>query len=623
MFAELTTKQKKMLQRILAAALLYLLAVLLPLPEIGKFIFFLVSYLIVAENVLRKAFRNIRNGQVFDENFLMAVASLGAFALGEFSEAAAVMLFYQVGEWFQDYAVNRSRKSVSSLMDLRPDYANIEVNGQLEEVDPEEVEKDSVIVVKPGERVPLDGIVLSGISRLDTSALTGESVPRQVQEGDEVISGCINESGLLKIRVTKEFEDSTVARILDLVENSAEKKSRSEAFITRFAKYYTPIVVYCALALAVLPPLFTGMTDIAVWKQWIYRALTFLVISCPCALVLSVPLSFFGGIGGASKQGILIKGGNYLEALCQVKILAMDKTGTLTKGVFKVSEVIPSEGCTEEEVLRYAALAESYSDHPIAVSLKEAAGELAGTVTEVKETAGQGVSANVDGKNVLVGNRKLLNEAGISFPEGENDLGTTVYVAVEGQYAGRILIADQIKEEAAETIAALKKNGIQKTVLLSGDAGKTAEAVGRKLAIDEVKAELLPEEKVSAVEELLKQKKENEKLAYVGDGINDAPVLMRSDVGIAMGALGSDAAIEAADIVLMDDKLSKLVTAIRIARKTNRIVYQNIYFAIGVKVLVLLLSALGYTNMWAAVFADVGVAFLCVLNAMRCLNAGK
>ena len=623
MFAELTTKQKKMLQRILAAALLYLLAVLLPLPQIGKFILFLVSYLIVAETVLRKAFRNIRNGQVFDENFLMAVASLGAFALGEFSEAAAVMLFYQVGEWFQDYAVNRSRKSVSSLMDLRPDYTNIEVNGQLEEVDPEEVEKGSVIVVKPGERVPLDGIVLSGTSRLDTSALTGESVPRQVQEGEEVISGCINESGLLKIKVTKEFEDSTVARILDLVENSAEKKSRSEAFITRFAKYYTPIVVYCALALAVLPPLFTGMADITVWKQWIYRALTFLVISCPCALVLSVPLSFFGGIGGASKRGILIKGGNYLEALCQVKILAMDKTGTLTKGVFRVSEVAPSEGYTKEEVLHAAALAESYSDHPIAVSLKEAAGELAGTVTEVKETAGHGVSANVDGKNVLVGNRKLLAEAGIAFPEEENDLGTTVYVAVDGEYAGRILIADQIKEEAAETIAALKKSGIQKTVLLSGDARKTAEAVGRKLAIDEVKAELLPEEKVSAVEVLLKQKKENEKLAYVGDGINDAPVLMRSDVGIAMGALGSDAAIEAADIVLMDDRLSKLVTAIRIARKTNRIVYQNIYFAIGVKVLVLLLSALGYTNMWAAVFADVGVAFLCVLNAMRCLNAGK
>ena len=617
----MTKKQKKMLTRIVCAALLYALALLLPVPEPVRLALFVTAYLIVAWNVLYKAVRNIGNGQVFDENFLMAVASLGAFALGEHSEAVAVMLFYQVGEWFQDYAVNRSRKSVSSLMDLRPDYANIETGDGLEQVDPEEIEEGTVIVVKPGERVPLDGIVISGTSRLDTSALTGESVPRQIKEGDEVISGCINESGLLRVKVTKEFENSTVARILDLVENSAEKKSRSEAFITKFAKYYTPVVVFSALALAILPPLFTGIGQFEVWKQWIYRALTFLVISCPCALVLSVPLSFFGGIGGASRKGILIKGGNYLESLCQVKVLAMDKTGTLTKGTFEVQKAVPEEGFSAEEVLAYAASAENYSDHPIAVSLKEAAGEAKFEAKDVEETAGHGVKASVNGHEVLVGNRKLLEKYGIACKDAENDLGTVVYVAFDGRYAGHILIADTIKEEAKEAVAALKREGIRETVLLSGDNKRTAEAVCRELGVDACEAELLPADKVSALEKRMSGLKETEKLAFVGDGINDAPVLMRSDVGIAMGALGSDAAIEAADIVLMDDKVTKIAEAIRIARKTSRIVYENIWFAIGVKVLVLLLSAFGLTNMWWAVFADVGVAFLCVLNAMRCLNA--
>ena len=617
----MTKKQKKMLTRIVCAALLYALALLLPVPEPVRLALFVTAYLIVAWNVLYKAVRNIGNGQVFDENFLMAVASLGAFALGEHSEAVAVMLFYQVGEWFQDYAVNRSRKSVSSLMDLRPDYANIETGDGLEQVDPEEIEEGTVIVVKPGERVPLDGIVISGTSRLDTSALTGESVPRQIKEGDEVISGCINESGLLRVKVTKEFENSTVARILDLVENSAEKKSRSEAFITKFAKYYTPVVVFSALALAILPPLFTGIGQFEVWKQWIYRALTFLVISCPCALVLSVPLSFFGGIGGTSRKGILIKGGNYLESLCQVKVLAMDKTGTLTKGTFEVQKAVPEEGFSAEEVLAYAASAENYSDHPIAVSLKEAAGEAKFEAKDVEETAGHGVKASVNGHEVLVGNRKLLEKYGIACKDAENDLGTVVYVAFDGRYAGHILIADTIKEEAKEAVAALKREGIRETVLLSGDNKRTAEAVCRELGVDACEAELLPADKVSALEKRMSGLKETEKLAFVGDGINDAPVLMRSDVGIAMGALGSDAAIEAADIVLMDDKVTKIAEAIRIARKTSRIVYENIWFAIGVKVLVLLLSAFGLTNMWWAVFADVGVAFLCVLNAMRCLNA--
>ena len=617
----MTKKQKKMLVRIVSAALLYALALLLPLPEIAKLILFIAAYLIVAWNVLFKAVRNIGNGQVFDENFLMAVASLGAFALGEHSEAVAVMLFYQVGEWFQDYAVNRSRRSVSSLMDLRPDYANIETEDGLEQVDPEEVEAGTVIVIKPGERIPLDGIVVSGSSRIDTSALTGESVPRMVKEGEEVISGCINESGLLHVRVTKEFEESTVSRILDLVENSAEKKSKSEAFITKFAKYYTPAVVLSALALAVLPPLFTGISQLDVWKMWIYRALTFLVISCPCALVLSVPLSFFGGIGGASRKGILIKGGNYLEALCQVKVLAMDKTGTLTEGSFSVQDTVPEEGFSAAEVLLYAAAAESYSDHPIAASLKEAAGEHRPEANDIEETAGHGVKAMVDGKEVLVGNRKLFDKYGVPCKEAENDLGTVVYVAVNRQYAGYILIADTIKKEAKEAVAALKREGIRETVLLSGDNKRTAEAVCRELGIDACEAELLPGDKVTALEKRMAGCGENEKLAFVGDGINDAPVLMRADVGIAMGALGSDAAIEAADIVLMDDNVTKIAEAIRIARKTNRIVYENIWFAIGVKVLVLILSALGFTNMWWAVFADVGVAFLCVLNAMRCLKA--
>ncbi|MCR5300057.1 MAG: cadmium-translocating P-type ATPase [Erysipelotrichaceae bacterium] len=617
----MTNKQKKMLMRIVSAALLYALALLLPLPEIAKLIVFITAYLIVAWNVLFKAARNIGNGQVFDENFLMAVASLGAFALGEHSEAVAVMLFYQVGEWFQDYAVNRSRKSVSSLMDLRPDYANIETEDGLEQVDPEEVEEGTEIVIKPGERIPLDGIVLSGNSRIDTSALTGESVPRMVKEGEEVISGCINESGLLHVKVTKEFEESTVSRILDLVENSAEKKSKSEAFITKFAKYYTPAVVLSALALAVLPPLFTGIGQLEVWKMWIYRALTFLVISCPCALVLSVPLSFFGGIGGASRKGILIKGGNYLEALCQVKVLAMDKTGTLTEGSFSVQDTVPEEGFSAAEVLLCAAAAESYSDHPIAASLKEAAGEQRTEANDIEETAGHGVKAMVDGKEVLVGNRKLFDKYGVPCKEAENDLGTVVYVAVNRQYAGHILIADTIKKEAKDAVAALKREGIRETVLLSGDNKRTAEAVCRELGIDACEAELLPGDKVTALEKRMAGCGENEKLAFVGDGINDAPVLMRADVGIAMGALGSDAAIEAADIVLMDDNVTKIAEAIRIARKTNRIVYENIWFAIGVKVLVLILSALGFTNMWWAVFADVGVAFLCVLNAMRCLKA--
>ena len=613
----MTRKQKKQLTRIFLAAAIYAAALILPLTGAVQVALFLVGYVAAGGDIVLKAAKNISHGQVFDENFLMTVATIGALLLGEYSEGIAVMLFYRVGEWFQSYAVSKSRQSISSLMDIRPDYANVERDGQLVQVDPEEVAVGDSIMVKPGERIPLDGVVLTGTSTIDTSALTGESVPREVLEGDEVISGCINQSGMLTIRVSKEFGESTVAKILDLVENSSSKKSKSENFITKFARYYTPAVVVAAAVLAVVPPLMMGGS----FLPWIQRALTFLVISCPCALVISIPLSFFGGIGGASKCGILIKGSNYLEALAQVTTVVFDKTGTLTQGSFEVTAIHP-EHATEQELLGLAALVESYSDHPISLSLKKAWGkELdSSALSQVEEIAGHGVVATVGGKRVAAGNCKLMAKLGVQGARDCELAGTAVHVAVDGVYQGHIIISDVVKPDAKEAITALKRNGVRKTVMLTGDAEAVGKSVAQNLGLDEYHAELLPGDKVDELEKLLRQKGKGENLAFVGDGINDAPVLTRADVGIAMGGLGSDAAIEAADIVLMDDKPSKIATAIRISRKTLGIVRQNIVFALGVKAIVLLLGALGYASMWAAVFADVGVSVIAILNAIRALS---
>ncbi|HJF56815.1 cadmium-translocating P-type ATPase [Anaerotruncus colihominis] len=615
----MSKKQKKMLVRIGAGAVLFALALLLPAEGTLRLAAFIVPYAVVGWDVLWRAVRNITRGQVFDENFLMALATVGAFATGEYPEGVAVMLFYQVGEWFQSYAVGRSRQSIASLMDIRPDYANIERDGKLHRVDPDSVAVGDVIVVKAGEKIPLDGVVLEGASAVDSAALTGESLPRDVQPGDDVISGCINKSGLLRVRVTKIFGESTVAKILDLVENSSSKKARAENFITRFARYYTPAVVIAAALLAVVPPLALGYA----WNEWIHRALIFLVISCPCALVISVPLSFFGGIGGASKRGVLVKGSNYLEVLADAEIVVFDKTGTLTKGVFNVTAVHPDR-VSEARLLELAALAESYSDHPISRSLREAYGkELeSARVSDVEELSGRGVRAVIDGHTVCAGNDKLMEEVGVPWHPCHR-IGTTVHVSLDGEYVGHIVISDELKPDAAEAIAELKRRGVRKTVMLTGDAKAVGESVAKELGIDEVHAQLLPGDKVDRVEALLKEKSPRGKLAFVGDGINDAPVLSRADIGIAMGALGSDAAIEAADIVLMDDKPSKIAVAMSIAKKTLRIVHQNIVFALGVKALVLLLGAAGMANMWEAVFADVGVSFIAILNASRALKTDK
>lgn len=646
----MSKKQKRMLRRILVSAALFVLISLLhllpdimlpgPVPflsssrvtEGGEAAFFLsvsppvflilylIPYLIIGWDVLWRAVRNIAHGQVFDENFLMALATVGALAIGEYPEAVFVMLFYQVGELFQSYAVDQSRKSITALMDIRPDYANMEgPDGQLEQVDPEDVAVGDTIVIKAGERIPLDGVVLEGSSTVDTAALTGESLPRQVESGDDVISGCVNLSGLLKVRVTKAFEESTVAKILDLVENSASKKAKAENFITKFARYYTPIVVLAAVALAFLPPLFTSIQ----WVDSIQRALNFLVVSCPCALVISVPLSFFGGIGGASKDGILVKGGNYLEVLARTEIVVFDKTGTLTRGVFNVTAIHPDH-CDQGQLLELAALAECWSDHPISRSLKEAYGREmdSSRVSNVEEVAGRGVKAVVDGHTICAGNDKLMEDIGVSWHPCHR-VGTTVHVASDGVYLGHIVISDEVKPDAKEAVAALKAAGVRKTVMLTGDAQAVGEDVASRLGLDEVHTQLLPADKVERVEELLKEVSPKGALAFVGDGINDAPVLSRADIGIAMGGLGSDAAIEAADIVLMDDKPSKIAHAIRIARRTLAIVKQNIVFALAVKLLVLVLSVVGLVSMWAAVFADVGVSVIAILNAMRALKAGK
>lgn len=625
----MTRKQKKVLIRIILAAALILaykgIFHFFPLNGYVELALYMIPYLIIGYDILQKAGKGILNRQVFDENFLMAVATVGAIVLGEYVEGVAVMLFYQIGELFQSYAVGKSRKNISELMDIRPDYANIEVDGELTEVDPDEVEVGSVIVVKPGEKVPIDGVIVEGHSSLNTSALTGESLPREVAEGEEVISGSINMTGLLRIQTTREFGESTVSKILDLVENASSKKSRSENFITKFAKYYTPAVCYGALALAILPPLvrmlFLSMSPD--WADWIMRALTFLVISCPCALVISIPLSFFAGIGGASDAGILIKGSNYLETLAQTKYVVFDKTGTMTQGVFEVTGVHHNE-MPKEKLLEYAALAESYSSHPISRSLQRAYGkEIDKTrVTEVEEISGHGITAKVDGVPVAAGNDKLMERLGIACNDCHS-VGTIIHMAVNGTYAGHIVISDIIKPHAKEAIKALKAAGVKKTVMLTGDADRVAQSVAKELGIDEVHSELLPADKVSIVESLLDKKGAKEKLAFVGDGINDAPVLSRADIGIAMGALGSDAAIEAADIVLMDDDPLKISKAIRISRKCLRIVYENIYFAIGIKVICLLLGALGVANMWAAIFADVGVMVIAVLNAIRVLATRK
>ena len=619
-------KQKKVFIRIIVAAVLMVVLSLLPIDGWLKFVLFMIPYLVIGHDILLKAWKGILNRQVFDENFLMAVATIGAILLGDYKEGVAVMLFYQIGELFQSYAVGKSRRNISELMDIRPDYANIEKeDGTLEQVDPDEVGIGSVIVVQPGEKVPIDGVIEEGRTSLNTSALTGESLPREAGVGDEVISGCINMSGVLKIRTTKEFGESTVSKILDMVENASSKKSRSENFISKFAKYYTPAVCYGALALAILPPLvrllFLGMTP--EWGDWVMRALTFLVISCPCALVISIPLSFFAGIGGASNAGVLVKGSNYLETLSETKYVVFDKTGTMTQGVFEVSGVHHSSMDTEK-LLEYAALAECHSSHPISKSLKKAYGKPLdpGRVTDVEEISGNGVTAKVDGVRVAAGNSKLMEKLGVDCMECHS-VGTVVHMAVDGKYAGHILISDQIKPHAKEAIAALKKCGVKKTIMLTGDRREAARQVAEELGIDEVHSELLPGDKVAQVEKLLDEKGEKEKLAFVGDGINDAPVLSRADIGIAMGALGSDAAIEAADIVLMDDDPLKISKAIRISRKCLRIVYENIYFAIGVKVICLILGALGIANMWAAIFADVGVMIIAVLNAIRALNVKK
>ena len=613
-------KQKKMLIRIIIAAVLIVVFSLLPAEGYLRFVLFMIPYLVIGYDILKKAFKGILNKQVFDENFLMAVATVGAILLGDYSEGVAVMLFYQIGEFFQSYAVGKSRRNISELMDIRPDYANIEKDGTLEQVDPDEVEIGTIIVVQPGEKVPIDGVITEGTSTLNTSALTGESLPRDAKAGDEVISGCINMTGLLKIRTTKEFGESTVSKILELVENSSSRKSKSENFISKFAKYYTPAVCYGALALAFIPPIvLLIMGKSAMWGDWIYRALTFLVISCPCALVISIPLSFFAGIGGASNQGILVKGSNYLETLAQTKYVVFDKTGTMTQGVFEVSGIHHNE-MPDEKLLEYAALAECSSSHPISKSLQKAYGKPIdrNRVTDIEEISGNGVIAKVDGISVAAGNTKLMNRLGIAYQDCHH-VGTVVHMAIDGKYAGHILISDIIKPHAKEAIAELKKAGISKTVMLTGDSKRVADQVAGELGIQEVYSELLPADKVSRVEELLNQKSEKDKLAFVGDGINDAPVLSRADIGIAMGALGSDAAIEAADIVLMDDDPLKISKAIKIARKCIRIVYENIYFAIGIKILCLILGALGIANMWVAIFADVGVMILAVLNAIRTL----
>ena len=613
-------KQKKMLIRIIIAAVLIVVFSLLPAEGYLRFVLFMIPYLVIGYDILKKAFKGILNKQVFDENFLMAVATVGAILLGDYSEGVAVMLFYQIGELFQSYAVGKSRRNISELMDIRPDYANIEKDGTLEQVDPDEVEIGTIIVVQPGEKVPIDGVITEGTSTLNTSALTGESLPRDAKAGDEVISGCINMTGLLKIRTTKEFGESTVSKILELVENSSSRKSKSENFISKFAKYYTPAVCYGALALAFIPPIvLLIMGKPAMWGDWIYRALTFLVISCPCALVISIPLSFFAGIGGASNQGILVKGSNYLETLAQTKYVVFDKTGTMTQGVFEVSGIHHNE-MPDEKLLEYAALAECSSSHPISKSLQKAYGKPIdrNRVTDIEEISGNGVIAKVDGISVAAGNTKLMNRLGIAYQDCHH-VGTVVHMAIDGKYAGHILISDIIKPHAKEAIAELKKAGISKTVMLTGDSKRVADQIAEELGIQEVYSELLPADKVSRVEELLNQKSEKDKLAFVGDGINDAPVLSRADIGIAMGALGSDAAIEAADIVLMDDDPLKISKAIKIARKCIRIVYENIYFAIGIKVLCLILGALGIANMWVAIFADVGVMILAVLNAIRTL----
>ena len=634
----MTKKQKKVLIRIIVSAVL-LVAMAVTFTVLDKsgmvnienpsvmwrcieIVAYLIPYLIIGYDILKKAFLGIIHGEVFDENFLMAIATVGAMVLGEYKEASAVMLFYQVGELFQSYAVGKSRKNITALMDIRPDYANIEKDGKLEQVDPDDVQIGTVIVVQPGEKVPIDGKVVEGSSSLNTSALTGESVPREVHVGDEIISGCVNLNGLIKIETTKEFGESTVSKILDLVENSSMKKSRSENFITRFAKYYTPAVCIAALALAVLPPLVNMiMGNPAAWSKWIIRALTTLVISCPCALVISIPLSFFGGIGGASAKGILVKGSNYLEALSYTKYVVCDKTGTLTKGVFQVTEIHPVSGMTEADLLEKAAFVESYSNHPISKSLKEAYGREIDNnrVTDAREISGHGVSAVVDGHEVAAGNVKLMKKMNIEAAVPAS-VGTEIHVAVDGKYAGYILISDVVKPNAKEAISGLKAAGVEKVVMLTGDARKVADAVGRELGVDEVRSELLPGDKVDEVEKLIAAKGEKEKLAFVGDGINDAPVLSRADIGIAMGALGSDAAIEAADIVLMDDDPAKIATAMKISKKTLRIVHQNIVFALVIKFACLALGAVGFVNMWWAIFADVGVMILAVLNATRALS---
>ena len=626
----MSRKQKKMLARILIASLLMIVLHFVPAKGAARFVLYLLPYLVIGYDILIKAFKGIKNRQPFDESLLMAIATVGAIVIaltdsGDYTEAIAVMLFYQVGEWFQSYAVGKSRRNISDLMDIRPDYANIEKAGKLEQIDPDEVEIGSVIVVQPGEKVPIDGIIIEGSTTLNTSALTGESLPREAAEGDEVISGCINMTGVLKIRTTKEFGDSTVSKILDLVENASSRKSKSEAFITKFARIYTPAVVYSAVALAVLPPLVRmfGMGLDAQWGTWIYRALTFLVISCPCALVISIPLSFFAGIGGASNAGVLVKGSNYLETLSQTKYVVFDKTGTLTQGVFEVNEVHHNE-MDREKLLEYAAFAESASSHPISKSLQRACGKEIdrSRVTDIQEISGNGVTAKVDGVDVAAGNSKLMDKLGVKWIDCHQS-GTIIHMAVDGRYAGHIVISDIEKPHAKEAVRALKRAGVEKTVMLTGDSRKVAEHVAADLGIDEVYAELLPADKVSRVEELLAEKPDKAKLAFAGDGINDAPVLSRADIGIAMGAMGSDAAIEAADIVLMDDDPLKIAKAIKISRKCLRIVYENIWFAIGIKLICLVLGAVGIANMWLAIFADVGVMIIAVLNAIRALFVKK
>lgn len=615
----MTRKQKRLLFRIIIAAVLFAVGSLLTLDPTAEMAVFLVCYVVIGWDIVWKALTNILHGQVFDENFLMTIATIGALILGEHSEGVAVMLFYQVGEWFQSYAVSKSRKSIASLMDIRPDYANVERNGKLKQVDPEEVNIGDTIVVKPGERVPLDGKIIKGTSALDTSALTGESMPRDVEPGMEVISGCINQTGILTIQTTKKYGESTVAKILDLVENASDKKGKTENFISRFARYYTPIVVFAAIALAVLPPLVTGQP----FTVWIYRALTFLVISCPCALVISIPLSFFGGIGGASKIGVLVKGSNYLESLAHTEVVVFDKTGTLTKGSFAVSQ-INAVSMKEAQLLELAAYAEDYSNHPISLSIKKAYGKKIdhSRISDVQEIAGHGVRAVIDGKTILAGNAKLMDKEGIAYIPS-NAIGTIIYLACNGKYAGYIVIEDEIKADAPSAIKALKEVGVRKTVMLTGDADAVGKKVAQKLELDQAYTELLPADKVDRVEMMLRQTTEKGKLVFVGDGINDAPVLARADVGIAMGGLGSDAAIEAADVVLMTDEPSKISAVVQIARKTIRIANENIVFALGVKILVLILGATGYANMWAAVFADVGVSVIAILNAIRAMRVKK